>query len=324
MILHGGPVYTLDMSSTNLSVVPTNREIFEPFARYVMRGQLTYRSRAQVLSSYWYRYGALPVRINSRCLIGCSRSSPMKRENESKPVNHNLALETQLRGFFADWYQAYGRSFPWRASDTTPFGILVAELLLRQTRAEMVADAWPRLVHRCPTPSDCLTADESELLRLLIPLGLGSQRLVALRAASMRLVEDYDGEVPSDVETLADLPHLGLYSAHAIACFAFDQRVPVVDGNILRILTRLTGVDFGRDNRRGRAPEAWKLAWRILPTERFKEHNYGMLDFSAQICTSRSPKHAACPLTPVCQAWLQDLPVQPVRNPTATNSLRKD
>ena len=98
------------------------------------------------------------------------------------------------------------------------------------------------------------------------------------------------------------LPHVGMYSANAVACFAFGHRVPVVDLSIVRILSRLAGVEPPTDIRR--APEVWKIAQSLLPAKEVKEHNYGLLDFAADICKARSPRCDECPVSPDCaHAW---------------------
>lgn len=204
-----------------------------------------------------------------------------------------------LRGFFTRWYREHGRSFPWRERDCSPYGLLVAEMLLRQTQANMVAPVWERFLSQYPTPSACLDGDEQELLALVAPLGLGRQRADALRKMSATLVTRHAGRVPRSLAALQALPHVGVYAAHAVACFAFGQHVPVVDMNVIRVFSRITGVGYGRDNRR--APAVWELARAALPTHHVREHNYGLLDFAAQVCKSRAPACKTCPLVSQCQ-----------------------
>ena len=211
-----------------------------------------------------------------------------------------MLLERRLRRFFRQWYRAHGREFPWRAPGLSAFAILTAEMLLRQTRADMVASIWPICIERYLSPESCLDSPDTELYLLLSPLGFGNQRVTAIKSVATALVENHAGAVPRSIDQLLVLPHIGLYSAHAIACFAYNRRVPVVDVNVLRLFSRITGENYGLDNRRGKAPEAWKLARRILPDRNVKEHNYGVLDFCAQICTTRHPRHNQCDLAPWC------------------------
>ena len=199
-------------------------------------------------------------------------------------------------GFFVDWYKARGRSFPWREHGTSPYAVLLAEVLLKQTRAEMVATVWPALVRRYPSVASLQSADPAVLYRHISCLGFGRQRTTALRQLSVALIEA--GGIPSEPEDLMKLPHVGIYSAHAVACFAFGRRVPVVDLSIVRVLSRLAGIEPPSDIRR--APEVWEVAWSLLPGKEIKEHNYGLLDFSASVCKARSPRCGKCPLTSSC------------------------
>jgi A/G-specific adenine glycosylase len=205
---------------------------------------------------------------------------------------------------FRRFYRERGRDFPWRHKGTTPFGILVVEMLLRQTKASQVAVVWPLLLERYPGPKEMAAADPGALFEMLAPLGLGKQRTKSLQEMSTALVKRHRGSVPRKIEALSDLPHVGLYAAHATACFAFGQRVPLVDANVLRVLGRIFGKEFKPDNRR--SPEAWELAEQVMPpTGSAKEHNYGILDFSALICTPRKPLCRECPLNGTC-AWCHE------------------
>lgn len=213
-------------------------------------------------------------------------------------VSRELLIQSS-RVTFRRFYRRHGRDFPWRHQRTVPFGIVVVEMLLRQTRAIQVAAIWPTLLERYPGPAELAAADPAELYALLAPLGLGQQRVQALQEMSAALVKQHRGHVPRKVNTLASLPHVGLYAAHATACFAFGQRVPVVDANVLRVLGRLFGEAFKPDNRR--SPAAWELARVILPVKgSAREHNYGLLDFSALICTPGKPLCRECPLNGQC------------------------
>jgi A/G-specific adenine glycosylase len=181
--------------------------------------------------------------------------------------------------------------------------VLVAEMLLRQTRAEMVAGIWPTFLARYPSASYIAAASVDELHELLWPLGLGVQRATALHEMAEALIGRHRSTVPNSIDALVLLPHVGLYAAHAVACFAFGRHVPVVDVNVMRVLARLRGEVVPRDNRR--AAWAWSMAAEILPARGVREHNYGLLDFSAQVCTTRAPACCHCPLLPYCVAGPQ-------------------
>jgi A/G-specific adenine glycosylase len=203
-----------------------------------------------------------------------------------------------LKGFFARYARSRQRSFPWRNPGTGAFELLAAELLLVQTKAEDVARVWPVLISRYPSPERLAEAQTRSLTRLLQPLGLQNQRTRALKTVSGAIVEHFDGDLPRSIPELLSLPHVGLYVACAVACFSYRQRVPIVDANVLRVFGRITGIDLGRELRR--CPKVWEMAWGLLPKKGFARHNYGLLDFAAEVCKSRAPLCSSCPLNASC------------------------
>jgi len=204
----------------------------------------------------------------------------------------------ELNSFFCRYARRHLRTFPWRRAETEPFHLLVAELLLVQTKAEDVARAWLPLMLRYPDALHLARARQNTLIRLLEPLGLHRQRSRALKSVSRALMDLYGGEVPKTVEKLLTLPHVGLYVASAVACFGFGRRVPIVDANVIRVFDRITGTHGIRELRR--RFDVWQLAWAALPRAHAKSHNYGLLDFAAQTCTSRAPCCASCGLVSIC------------------------
>jgi A/G-specific adenine glycosylase len=142
----------------------------------------------------------------------------------------SIEQQKQLRRFFRQWYTQHQRSFPWRQPDVAPFGVLVAEMLLRQTRAEMVPEICIAFMARYPSADDIPATPVDKLREVLRPLGLGAQRATALHEMA----------------------------AHAVTCFAFGRRVAVVDLNVIRVLARIRGEAVPHDNRR--APWTWTMA----------------------------------------------------------------
>ncbi len=216
------------------------------------------------------------------------------------------AQTLKLQSFFRSWYRSNGREFPWRDKSVSPFGILLAEMLLRQTRADQVIPVWTRLINVCPEPGALASADPEFISRLVRPLGLWRQRTKALQLMSLALISRHGARVPRNADQLSALPHVGTYGANAVLCFAFKRRVPIVDSNVLRVFSRIGGSELGPDNRRSEL--AVGIAWQVLPRRGFIEHNYGLLDFSAMICRSRSPLHDECPLRNWCKTY-HELPV---------------
>ena len=199
--------------------------------------------------------------------------------------------------FFSRLYSSCGRSFPWREEKASPYGILVAEILLKQTRAEKVANVWPSLVGHYRNTNELADADPDELFEMIAVLGFGKQRATALITLASS-INGLAGELPEYPEDLIKLPYVGIYTAHAVACFAFGKRVPVVDLSVVRIISRLAGVKPPSDIRRARV--IWDLAWALLPAQDFKEHNYGLLDFGALVCKPRLPMCEECSLVAEC------------------------
>lgn len=209
-----------------------------------------------------------------------------------------VRLDPQLRRFFVHFSDTHGRRFPWRSRRVSAYKMLLAEILLRQTRAESVAKVWGKLARRYPTPSDLARARVRALVSLLHPLGFYRQRTVALREIGKTLSSSYGGEVPRSLKDLLAIKHIGLYAASALLAFRFDARVPVVDTNVMRVLGRIAGLTLPTDLRRNSV--AWSLAWAILPHTRVREHNYGLLDFAAMVCRPRAPLCHLCPIRKSC------------------------
>ena len=203
---------------------------------------------------------------------------------------------TIRKDFFSLYYIEHGRQFPWREETTDAYGILVAEILLKQTQADRVAMIWPSVIRRYRNPGALSGADPSQLSALISDLGFGKQRTVALIRLARAI--DASGQIPHQVDELISLPYVGIYTGHALACFAFGQRVPVVDLSIVRLISRITGSERPSDIRR--APSIWQIAWTLLPAHGIKEHNYGLLDFAATVCKPRAPLCDRCSIASAC------------------------
>ncbi len=203
------------------------------------------------------------------------------------------------KGFFIKWHKASGRMFPWRQEGISAFSILVTEMLLRQTDAPSVAKLWHSFFARYPNAATLANANKEELFNDLKILGLADQRSTALPLAASWIVEHHEGVVPNTKEALCAIPHAGLYVAHAVLCFAFEQPIEIVDSNILRFFSRYYDVFVRKPDIR-RNPKIWEIAHISLPSVNVKQHNYGLLDFAAEICKSRNPLCSLCPLVSSC------------------------
>jgi A/G-specific adenine glycosylase len=211
------------------------------------------------------------------------------------------------RNFFVDWFNEHGRSFPWREEGTTPFEFLITEMLVRQTRAGAVAKLWTHITRKYPNAAIMARADKKELVAELSVLGFGNQKADALLSAATWLVKHHNGEVPNTLQELLDVPHVGHYAARAVLCFAFGLKVEIVDTNILRFFARYYGLNVKPDIRRN--PGVWEIARKALPKDRkmVQKHNYGFLDFTADICKPGRPRCEICPLSSSCEWGKQQL-----------------
>jgi len=198
-----------------------------------------------------------------------------------------------------DWYAANRRDLPWRQT-RDPYRILLAEMMLQQTQVPRVLPRWHAWLERFPTLAALAAAPTADVLREWSGLGYNS-RAVRLQAVARHVVAEYAGVMPRDVPTLLALPGIGEYTARAIACFAHEQDVPVLDTNVKRVLHRvLLGPDVPKPLVNDR--QLWALAERTVPTGRGYDWNQGLMDFGSLICTARKPVCLVCPLRPICHA----------------------
>lgn len=178
--------------------------------------------------------------------------------------------------------------------------MLVSEVMLQQTQVARVLEPWRRFLDAFPNATACADAPLSSTLRLWEGLGY-HRRARALHRAACVLRDDYGGAVPEDVVALRTLPGVGEYTAHAVASFAFGQRVAVLDTNVGRVLARAVA------NRTLGAREACDLAYELLPASNVASHNQALLDLGAQYCRSK-PRCTSCPLARSCRWNLEGGP----------------
>lgn len=205
----------------------------------------------------------------------------------------------RLRRALLVWGASDGRRFFWRKPGISPFAVLVVEILLAKTRAEVVAPVAAELLTRYSGPSALAAADRRALKRLLFPLGLHRKRAGQLIACAEIIVERHRGEVPTDVDQLMSLPSIGRYAANAIAVVAFGQRRSVVDANMARIYGRVFSLPPAPP-RLSAADELWDFATDVLPATRSKEFTWAALDLGGTVCTARNPNCDRCPLARLC------------------------
>lgn len=202
------------------------------------------------------------------------------------------------------WYDRDRRELPWRAPLgrlPDPYHVLVSETMLQQTQVATVIPYFLRFIGRLPTIENLASADEQFVLTLWQGLGYYS-RARHLRQAAIRIVAEHGGRIPSDVDTLLQLPGIGRYTAGAIASIAYDQRAPILDGNVARVLCRLDAIT-GDPRQRSIQQHLWQRAAEILPANRCGDFNSALMELGSTVCTPRRPRCDSCPVRAACQAF---------------------
>ena len=210
-----------------------------------------------------------------------------------------------------DWYRQAGRDLPWRKTGD-PYAIWVSEIMLQQTRVEAVKPFYQRFLEAFPTVEALAEAPEDKLLKMWEGLGYYN-RVRNLQRAAQVVVERYGGQVPASFEELRALPGIGEYTAGAIASIAFQLPVPAVDGNVLRVISRvLARFDNILDPKVKRRMEG--EIREILP-QRVGDFNQSLMELGAMVCLPGGPpKCLVCPLQGLCRGYAQgvaeELPVK--------------
>ena len=203
----------------------------------------------------------------------------------------------RFRRLLSAWFQREGRSLPWRQT-RDPYAILVSEIMLQQTQVATVLPHYERWLARFPDFAALARAEESEVLHAWQGLGYYA-RARNLRAAAQFVVENFNSQLPRNVEEIAQLPGIGRYTAGAVATFAFDQAEPIVEANIARVLTRLTNSQIPIDTAAGRA-HLWETARALLPRRHGRRYNSALMELGALVCLPRRPFCPQCPVRQYC------------------------
>ena len=224
-----------------------------------------------------------------------------------------------------EWYDANKRSLPWR-EDPSPYHVWISEIMLQQTRVEAVRGYYRRFLEKFPDIPALARAQEDECLKLWEGLGYYS-RARNLQKAARIIVSDYQARMPETARDLQKLPGIGPYTAAAIASICFGERVPAIDGNLLRVFARLSlyEEEIGTPAARKAADAFYR---QVMPQDRPGDFNQALMDLGSGICTPGGepacrrkpspqtvPAAPACPLQPFCRAFQEDkcgvLPVMP-------------
>ena len=204
---------------------------------------------------------------------------------------------SRFRAALLRWYRVHGRDLPWRKT-RDPYAVLISELMLQQQTVVRVVPVYEAFLRTFPDVRALAAARRSDVVRLWSTIGLNRQAVRAHELAR-RLVAD-GGNVPRGESALVGLPGVGRYTAAAVRCFAFGERVAMVDTNIRRVLSRV----MGGDDEALDLTEAWQAAERMLPRRATDAYdwNQGLMDLGATVCRARAPRCDECPIRAVCSA----------------------
>lgn len=224
----------------------------------------------------------------------------MRRGQATSPLGTpDPAWATCFQQDLLGWYDRERRDLPWRRT-RDPYSIWVSEAMLQQTRVETVIPYYQRFVGQFPTVGSLAEAPEDRVLKAWEGLGYYS-RARRLRSAAREVEARYGGRVPDDPEAFGALPGVGSYTTGAVLSIAFNRPLPAVDGNVMRVLSRLllirenTGLPAVRRGFEG-------LAAGLIPKERAGDFNQALMELGALVCLPRSPRCEACPVAGLCRA----------------------
>jgi A/G-specific adenine glycosylase len=222
-----------------------------------------------------------------------------------------MTLQTDL----LDWYDQHAAPLPWR-ENPDPYRVWLSEIMLQQTQVETVKPYFARFLAAFPTVADLAAAPLSDVLKLWEGLGYYS-RARNLHQAAQTVVRDFGGKFPVKVEGLFLLPGVGRYTAGAIASIAFGEVAPVLDGNVIRVFSRL--IDLPDDVTQPAVKDRlWKLADEWLPAQRTGDYNQALMELGRTVCKPRSPLCDECPIQAYCLAFSHGTQNQrPVKKPKA-------
>lgn len=234
-----------------------------------------------------------------------------------EPENREYTVRERLEAInrpLLFWYEQHARILPWR-EDPQPYRVWISEIMLQQTRVEAVKPYFERFMRELPTVADLAAVPEDRLMKLWEGLGYYSRARNLKKAAGV-IMETCGGEIPSEYRELIKLPGIGSYTAGAIASIAYGQAVPAVDGNVLRVLSRVLK---SREDILKQSTKRWletELA-ATMPADQASHFNQGLIEIGAIVCVPNGqPKCGECPLASLCLARREGLTGEiPVKTP---------
>lgn len=225
----------------------------------------------------------------------------------------------EFQGLLLAWFSASGREFPWRRT-RDPYKILLAEMLLQKTDSSKVLPVYREFAREYPTVESLANARLPSIKRLIRPLGL-HYRANRLRLMARAIVSGHGGRVPTTAPELRRLPGIGPYMANAVLAVAFNQPVPIVDTNVVRIMRRVFGMRSSKARERTDGA-FWSRVALTVPEDRGRNYDLALLDLGALICTARNPRCCECPVQHACGYYARIMRAPAIRRSRRSNRCR--
>ncbi len=209
-----------------------------------------------------------------------------------------------------DWYMQYHRKLPFRESHD-PYSVWISEIMLQQTRMDTVISYYERFMIRFPTVIELANAQEEEVFKMWEGLGYYSRARNLIKCARI-IADDYDSVFPADYEEALKLPGIGSYTAGAVLSIAYNLKYPAVDGNVMRVISRIFNMKEDIANSKSKKIFEDKII--TITPDNPRYFNQALMELGALICTPKRPNCPSCPINADCMAFeigLQDcLPVK--------------
>lgn len=196
------------------------------------------------------------------------------------------------------WQAHNDADFPWRRTKD-PYKILVSELLLRKTTRKQVSQIYDTFFSKFPTIEALASSEEKVIKKAIVTLGMEHKRAPALKKVAQTIIDSHGGKIPTRSGQLMGLPYVGRYTSNALLCLAYGQDYPLLDTNVVRVITRVFSLKSSK-NRPREDPQMWDFVSSLIPSKKARDFNLAVLDIAFSICRADNPDCQACPLLDIC------------------------
>lgn len=252
----------------------------------------------------------------------CQVSSDQIEITKPVPVLLEHPELYEMRKPVVEWFRKEKRQLPWR-EHVNAYRVWVSEIMLQQTRVEAVKPFFHRFMEELPTIQDLAEAPEDKLLKLWEGLGYYN-RVRNMQKAAKQIMEQYDGEFPTEYDQILGLTGIGSYTAGAISSFAFSKPKPAVDGNVLRVLSRILASreDIAKASVKTKTE---KLLESVIPEDAPSDFNQGLIELGAIVCVPNGePRCEICPVAHLCKAKMEGIQMElPVKKKAKERRIEK-